>query len=78
MEDRTGGAHVMYGREHKRTRVLENKSETKRPLDTHTEEITKLGLTGTGCEDMDWNNMGLDRKTNWQSVVNTVMNFGFS
>jgi hypothetical protein len=76
MEDETGGVHVMYGREHKRIRVLENKSETNRRLAKYTEEITKLGLKGIGCEDMDWNNMGLDRKT-WQSVVNTVMNFGF-
>lgn len=34
MEDEKGGVHVMDGREHKRTRVLENKSETNTPLTT--------------------------------------------
>lgn len=48
MEDEMGGVHVMYGREHKRIGVLENKSETNRRLATYTGEITKLGLIGTG------------------------------
>jgi hypothetical protein len=43
MEDETGGANVMYGREHKRIRVLENKSEANRRLAMYTEKITKLG-----------------------------------
>jgi hypothetical protein len=76
MEDETGGIHVMYGRENKRIRVLENKSKINRPLARYTEEIIILNLKGTGCEVMDCNNKGLDRKT-WRSVENMVMKVGF-
>jgi hypothetical protein len=70
-----GWACGTHGEQEKYVHPFVEKSEGNRQLRRlrRWEDRTKMALTETECDGVEWADLSLDRG-NWQAVVNTVMN----